>query len=154
MTTAKKDTKKKPAKKEVKQKSLQMVVMGQYLKDMSFENPNAPEVFQSKEEPKVELDLNVEISRSKVENVYESCLKTRAILKQGKKTAFIVEIAYAGIVEIKCDDEDAIKAVLLTEVPKLLFPYVRQIISNVSVQGGFPPLNLAPFNFDSIKKSH
>jgi preprotein translocase subunit SecB len=142
------------SKKEVKQKTLKMSIVGQYLKDLSFENPNAPDIFQSKEEPKIAMDLNVEISKSKVENVYESCLKVRTTLKQGDKVAFVIEVAYAGMVEMVCDDEEAVKSVLLGEVPKLLFPYVRQIVSNVSVQGGYPPLNLAPFNFDSVKNKH
>ena len=142
------------SKKEVKQKTLKMSIVGQYLKDLSFENPNAPDIFQSKEEPKIAMDLNVEKSKSKVENVYESCLKVRTTLKQGDKVAFVIEVAYAGMVEMVCDDEEAVKSVLLGEVPKLLFPYVRQIVSNVSVQGGYPPLNLAPFNFDSVKNKH
>lgn len=144
--TKEKTTKK--TKTEPKANEIKMTIVGQYLKDMSFENPNAPDVFQNTEDPKVEMDLNVEISKSKVENMYESCLKVRASLKQGKKTSFVVEVAYAAMVEVVCDNEDAVKSILLTEVPKLLYPYVRQIISNVSVQGGFPPLNIAPFNFD------
>ena len=131
-----------------KNENLQISILGQYLKDLSFENPNAPEIFQSKEAPKVEMDVNVAISKSSTaQDIYEVCLKVRASLKQGEKTSFIIEVAYAGLVEIKSNNEDAIKAVLATEVPKLLFPYVRQIISNVSISGGFPPLNLAPINF-------
>lgn len=143
---------KKKEEKKVETQSVKMVILGQYLKDMSFENPNAPEVFNSKEAPNAEVDLNVEISKSKAENIYESCLKVRTTLKQGDKVSFVVEVAYAGIIEIVNYNEDVVKSILLTEVPRLLFPYVRQIISNVSVQGGFPPLNIAPFNFESANK--
>lgn len=138
--------------KEENNETIKMSIMGQYLKDLSFESPNAPDVFQNKTTPNVDVDINVVINKSSsAENVYESSLKVKATLAQEEKVSFIVEVDYAALVEIVSDNEDTIKAVLVKEVPKILFPYVRQIISSTSVQGGFPPLNLAPINFDSLK---
>ncbi|MCV6598969.1 MAG: protein-export chaperone SecB [Alphaproteobacteria bacterium] len=139
-------------KKAENNETIKMSIIGQYLKDLSFESPNAPDIFQNKSVPNVDVNINIVINKSgSAKNIYESSLKVKATLTQEEKTSFIVEVDYAALVEIVSDNEDAIKAVLVKEVPKILFPYVRQIISSISVQGGFPPLNIAPVNFEELK---
>ncbi|MCT4574839.1 MAG: protein-export chaperone SecB [Alphaproteobacteria bacterium] len=139
-------------KKAENNETIKMSIIGQYLKDLSFESPNAPDIFQNKSAPNVDVNINIVINKSgSAKNIYESSLKVKATLTQEEKTSFIVEVDYAALVEIVSDNEDAIKAVLVKEVPKILFPYVRQIISSTSVQGGFPPLNIAPVNFEEFK---
>ena len=120
-----------------------------YVKDVSFEAPGAPHIFQEQGQPNVEINLS---QRTNVlgTDVYEVVLSVTATCKVGDKTAYLAEVEQAGIFGIAGFDDANRDAVLGTYCPNVLFPYVRQIISDLVQNGGFPPFFLQPINFDAL----
>jgi len=120
-----------------------------YVKDVSFEAPGAPQIFQEQGQPNVELNLS---QRTNVlgTDVYEVVLSVTATCKVGDKTAYLAEVEQAGIFGITGFDDANREAVLGTYCPNVLFPYVRQVISDLVQNGGFPPFFLQPINFDAL----
>jgi len=129
------------------QENVKLAILGQYLRDLSFEKVN-----NVKDPLSSQVDVNVAIGKSKEDNnVYESALKVRVTAKKEDKIAFIMDIDYVAEVKIEHSNENVVKSILLTEIPRLIFPYVRQIIANISIQGGFSALNLSPIDFNLLK---
>lgn len=120
-----------------------------YIKDVSFESPNTPEVFKSDWQPEIDLDLNIKHEDLKDSN-YEIVLKVIVTAKLKNKIAFLVEVNQAGIFTLKSFPKEQLQAMLGAFCPTILFPYVREAISDLVVRGGFPPLYLAPVNFDAL----
>lgn len=120
-----------------------------YVKDLSFEVPNAPEVFTQEYKPEIQMEMNSK-SRSTGENEYEVDLSVSLTAKQGEQTIFVVEVQQAGIFEIQGVDEINMRHTLSAYCPTILFPYVRETVSNLVSRGGFPSLLLAPVNFDQL----
>lgn len=121
-----------------------------FIKDLSFENPNAPQVYitPNKSEPKVELNLN--LNHTALENDhYEVTLHINAKVatKDDEKVLFILEIEHSGIFLIRNVPQEHIEMVLGVDCPTLLFPFTRQIVSQVTVDGGFSPFLMEPVNF-------
>ncbi len=137
-------------------------VHAQYLKDFSFENPNAPESLRAIG-GKAELDVNIVLDAEKVNDdanpdLYESGLTLTVKSMRDGKVMFISEIVYAALVTIKGIPSQHIRSILYIDVPQMLFPFARQIISNAVTAGGFPPLLLNPIDFrgmynDASKKA-
>lgn len=125
------------------------VVLAQYLKDLSFESPRAPEIFQNKPSPQIDVNVDVQ-AKSFGPDQYEVELSVSAKASQNEGPVFIVEASYAGAFEIKNMPRDQLEAVMLVECPRLLFPFMRQIIAEASRNGNFPPLMLEPIDFMSI----
>ena len=125
------------------------VVLAQYLKDLSFENPRAPAVFQNAQSPQMEVAVDVN-ARTLGANQYEVELSVSAKAKQGDEAVFIVEASYAGAFEIKNIAAEQLEGVMLVECPRLLFPFMRKIIADATQNGNFPPLMLEPIDFMSI----
>jgi preprotein translocase subunit SecB len=121
-------------------------VNAQYLKDFSFENPNAPDSLIMEEQPEMDVALDVR-ARNIRENIFESELSIHVTAKDGEQTKFIVECVYAGIFTLEASDKEELEMILLVETPKFLFPFARQIVGNIVQNGGFPPLFLEPINF-------
>jgi len=121
-----------------------------YIKDISFESPDTPEVFTFKNwEPQIELNLNN--SNKKVsEGVYEVVMSVTATVKNNDKTAFLVEVQQAGIFNISGFNEQDVKYILGAQCMNILFPYAREVVSDLTNRGGFPPLLLSPVNFDAL----
>jgi preprotein translocase subunit SecB len=123
-----------------------------YIKDLSFENPNAPGVFiEQQAEPKVELNLN--LNHTKVDDDhYEIVLQIYAKVagKDPDKTLFILEMEHAAIFLVKNIPAEHIEMVLGVDCPTLLFPFTRQIVSQVTVDGGFSPFLMEPVNFMAL----
>ncbi len=131
-----------------------LMIHKQFLKDLSFENPNAPEVFFGEQQRPV-MDMNIGIDVQRLENdkhdyYYEVSLQVTANATQNGKAMFLCEVTYSAVVSINNMDEKHHQALLFVEVPQLIFPYARQIISNVSQSGAFMPLQLAPVDFRSM----
>ena len=126
-----------------------------YLKDLSFESPNTPEVFfLQNQEPKVEM--NLKITNKKIdEKHWEVCLEVSATIKDTKsdKTLMIVEVEHAGAFLMENIPEEHIHQVLNVDCPTFIFPYTRQIVSQVSVDGGFMPFQMEPINFLALYQS-
>ncbi len=120
-----------------------------YVKDLSFESPNSPVVFQEQWKPQVNLDLNT--SHSKIgDNQYEVVLSLTVTAKVGEKVAYIVEIQQAGVFMVSGVEGAQLGQMLGAYCPQVLFPYAREAIDGVVNKGSFPALMLAPVNFDAI----
>lgn len=128
----------------------QFAIQKIYLKDVSFESPNAPQSFLSKDwQPQINVHLNT--SNSSIgDGVYEVVLEITVTAKQNDSTAFLVELKQAGIFTIAGFPDDALKGMLGAFCPETLFPYAREAVSELVVKGGFPLLALAPVNFNAM----
>lgn len=124
-----------------------------YTKDVSFETPNAPAVFNEEWKPEVNLDLNSQ-GRSIGENTYEIVLSLTVTTKNNDKTAFLVEVQLAGIFGISGFGPADLSHMIGSYCPNILFPYAREAISDLVTRGGFQPLLLAPVNFDVLYQQH
>jgi preprotein translocase subunit SecB len=120
-----------------------------YIKDLSVEVPNAPEVFNEREAPTVNLDINSE-TREVQDGVFEVVLKVTITAKINDKALFLVEAAQAGLFQIRNVPPEDMGPLLGIACPNTLFPYVRETISMVTTRAGFPPVVLAPMTFDGL----
>ncbi len=131
-------------------------VIAQYVKDLSFENPNAPASLQALAGQKPAIDVNVNVGVRKMnDEVYEVELKISAKATApaeggGDQVAFVVELAYGALYGIRNVPEEALKPFLLIQAPSMMFPFARAIIADASRDGGFPPLLLEPINFEAL----
>ncbi|MFA4994753.1 MAG: protein-export chaperone SecB [Bdellovibrionales bacterium] len=145
------ETPQQPSSQPAQQPANIMIGMGaQYIKDFSFESPNAPHIFNELHtQPQMALDINV-FTKGLAEGTFESVLKIKLESKIGDKTAFIAELSYAGIFTLPKMPEEQIKLFLLVEAPRLLFPFARAIIANAVREGGYPNIALQPIDFMSL----
>lgn len=127
----------------------QVGIISQYVKDLSFENPNAPAIYQVQGQPKIEVDFNIGAGKLNDE-IHEVALKIEVKAAAGDQTAFVVDLLYAGLVGMRNVPEEQVQPFLLAEAPRLLFPFARQIVNDVVQQGGFPPLLLDPIDFGGL----
>jgi preprotein translocase subunit SecB len=123
-----------------------------YVKDLSLEIPNAPQAFLEREAPTVDIQLHHN-STGVEEGVYQTVLTVTVTAKVGEKTLFLVEAGQAGIFVIRNVPAAELEAVLAIACPNILFPYVREVISDTVTRAGFPPVVLSPVNFDAIYQS-
>ena len=137
------------AVQQEEQQQAQFQLQKIYMKDVSYEVPNAPQVFQ--EDGQVEIKMNL---AQKVDNlaegIHEVVLTVTVTANLGEKTAYLAEVQQAGIFAINGLNEQATHAALNTLCPHTLFPYARRAITDLVADGGFPPLVLQPINFDQI----
>lgn len=130
--------------------TLPINVLGQYVKDFSFENPNAPRsLMPGQNAPQVEVSVNVD-TQTIGENMFEVALNVRCEARMGEMVAFLVDLTYAGLLTLQGIPQEHVRAVLLIEGPRLLFPFARAIISDASREGGYPPLLLNPIDFADL----
>ena len=128
----------------------QIVVHAQYIKDLSFENPNAPGVLtQGASQPDVEITVNVS-AQLHGDNQYEVTLNLGAKATANETALFLVDLTYAGLVSPQGTPDDEINALIMIEAPRLLFPFARAIISDCTRDGGFMPLNIQPVDFVAV----
>ena len=122
-----------------------------YVKDVSFEAPNLPHIFQQEWKPKLGLDLNTETSQL-ADNLYEVSLNIsiETTLEDSGDVAFICEVKQAGVFTISGLDEMQMAHCLTAQCPNMLFPYARELVANLVNRGTFPALNLSPVNFDAL----
>jgi len=124
-----------------------------YMKDLSYEAPNTPHTFVEEWKPEVQLNLETKSNRIQ-DTMHEVILSVTATVISSKKTAFLIEVHLAGIFLINHFPADQLRQMLGSFCPNILFPYAREIISDVVVRGGFPQLLLAPVNFDALYAQH
>ena len=124
-------------------------MISQYVKDLSFENPNAPAVYQWQGQPQIEVQFNIGAHRLG-EDVHEVDLKIEVAAKAGGNTAFAVELVFSGLFALRNIPEEQLQPFLLAEAPRLLFPFARRIVSDAIRDGGFPPLVLDPIDFGAL----
>jgi len=120
-----------------------------YVKDLSLEIPNAPAVFLEREQPAVDIQLHHN-STAIEDGVYQTVLTATVTAKAGDRTLFLVEAAQAGIFTVRNLPQSEVEPLLAIACPNILFPYVREVISDATTRAGFPPVILSPVNFEAI----
>lgn len=140
---------------EEAQKPPQMNVLGQFIRDMSFENVAAQKGLDGNLQPDIQVQVNLDARRREKDGNYEVVMKLN-IESKGKdieQVLFILELEYAGIFKIDNVPDDQIHPFLLIECPRMIFPYVRRIVGDITRDGGYPPLNLENIDFLALYRS-
>ncbi|MDP1630117.1 MAG: protein-export chaperone SecB [Caulobacter sp.] len=127
-------------------------ILAQFVRDLSFENPQAPESLRSDSQGlQPQIDIGVEMNaRSRPDGLFEVDLKLNAQAKRGESIAFHVELLYGGLFQITGIPDEEMEVVLMVECPRFLFPFARRLISDVTAEGGFPPFQLEPIDFAGV----
>lgn len=133
----------------------QMRVIGQFIRDMSFENIMAQKGAPADVTPDVQVQVNLDAKKRTADNQYETAIKLNVTskAKDGDTTLFVMEIDYVGIFHIENVPEDQLHPFLLIECPRMIFPFLRRIVSDITRDGGFPPLNLENIDFMSLYRN-
>lgn len=124
-------------------------LLSQYVKDLSFENPNAPACYQWTSQPQVDVQFNIG-SDIVGDNVHETSLKIDIEAKHPEGRGFVIDLTYAGLFGVRNVPEEQVKAFMLAEAPALLFPFARRVIADAVRDGGFMPLLLDPIDFRGL----
>lgn len=125
-------------------------VLAQYIKDLSFEVPKGADAFLSAAtKPNIELSVDIDVKKISTE-IYEVSLKLTANAKTDNENIFLCEVAYCGIFSLQKIEEDMVEQILLIYCPNLLFPFIRRIIANLTIDSGFPPLMIDPIDFTNL----
>ncbi|WP_300033049.1 protein-export chaperone SecB [uncultured Roseobacter sp.] len=133
----------------------QMRVLGQFIRDLSFENIMAQKGAPADTTPDVQVQVNLDGKKRSAENQYESVIKLNITskAKEGDVTLFVLEIEYSGIFHIENVPDDQLHPFLLIECPRMIFPFLRRVVSDITRDGGFPPLNLENIDFLSLYRN-
>ena len=127
-------------------------VVRQFIRDVSFENPRAPESLVGETQPQIEMGVELN-ARGRDDGLFDVELKLMATAKRGEETAFHVEVVNAGLFQVMNASQESIEQILLIECPRFLFPFSRRLISDLTTEGGFPPLQLDPIDFAAVYAS-
>jgi preprotein translocase subunit SecB len=139
-----------PQPQQPQQAPSPLTIHGQYIKDLSFENPRAPQSLIEQKQPQLTLNVNV-ATRQFEAKTFEVTLTIEAnAATPEKEPLFVLELVYAGTVSIGEVPQEALGPLLLIETPRLLFPFARAIVANATREAGFPPLNIAPVDFVAL----
>ena len=130
-------------------------VLAQYIRDMSFENILAQKGVTGDAQPEIQVQVNLDARKRKPENQFEVITKLNVTskTKESGDALFVLEIEYAGVFEVKGVPDDQMHPYLLIECPRITFPFLRRIVSDVTRDGGFPPLNLETIDFLALYRS-
>ena len=132
----------------------QFKIISQFLKDISFESPNVPELFFKQDNGQAELEINIDIPVKGSENnlfMVDLNVKVHSKLKDNAKTIFLIESTYTGLVQLDEEkDEEAKRRTLLIDVPTLLFPAVRSLVTRLTAESGFPAFTMQPVDFAAL----
>lgn len=137
------------------QPQVQMNVLGQFIRDMSFENVMAQKGAGGEVQPDVNVQVNLDAKKRAAENQFEVMTKltVESKNKEGGEVLFVLEIEYVGVFNIQGVPEEQLHPFLLIECPRMTFPFLRRIVSDVTRDGGFPPLNLDNIDFVAIYRN-
>jgi preprotein translocase subunit SecB len=128
----------------------QLILNAQYVKDLSFENPRAPQsLIQQTTQPDVEINVDVK-ARNLGPEVFEVVLTINATARAQGEPVFLVELAYGSVVTVKNTPAELVPALVLVETPRIVFPFARAVIANATRDGGFPPLMINPIDFAEL----
>jgi preprotein translocase subunit SecB len=131
-------------------KQVQLVINAQYVKDLSFENPRAPQsLIQQKGPPDVSLDVDVK-ARNLAPELFEVLLTISAEAKLEGETVFMVQLTYGAVVTAKNATPEMMPSMILIETPRLIFPFARNVVAEATRDGGFPPLLINPIDFAEL----
>ena len=139
---------------QAEQMEPQLIVHTQYVKDISFESPKAPQSLMdaaTKDRPEVEISINVGANPQEADRQFEVLLSVNATAKRENDTLFIAELSYAAVISVGAQvDEKIIHPIVMIEGPRMIFPFVRQLLADITQAGGFTPINLQPIDFARI----
>lgn len=124
-------------------------LISQYVKDLSFENPNAPAAYQWQSAPQIDVQFNIGAD-GVGDNLFEVTLKIDVTSKLDEGTAFVIELQYAGLFGVRNVPDDQLQPFFLAEAPRILFPFARRVVADAVRDGGFPPLLLEPIDFHGL----
>lgn len=135
---------------------VKMQILAQFVRDMSFENILAQKGIQGEPKPDVQVQVNLDAKKRTADNQYDVILKLKVDSKnkEGGEPLFLLELDYAGVFHVENVPEEQLHPYLMIECPRMLFPYVRRIVSDVTRDGGFPPLNLENIDFVAIYRQN
>ncbi|MFL4469380.1 protein-export chaperone SecB [Tateyamaria armeniaca] len=133
----------------------QMRVLGQFVRDMSFENIVAQKGASPDVQPDVQVQVNLDAKKRSQDNQYEVAIKLKITskAKEGETVLFVLEVDYVGLFHIENVPEDQMHPFLLIECPRMIFPFLRRVVSDITRDGGFPPLNLENIDFISLYRN-
>ncbi|HVH80134.1 MAG TPA: protein-export chaperone SecB [Stellaceae bacterium] len=127
-----------------------LIVNAQYIKDLSFENPRAPQSLTQQAAPPA-VDINVDVNAQTLgQDAYEVVLTIKASAKTNNEALFILELVYGAVVTVRNVPREVLPPVLLVETPRLMFPFARNIVADATREGGFPPLMINPIDFSEL----
>ena len=124
----------------------QVSILAQYIKDLSVENPSAPQVYSWQVQPSLDVQFNIAVNPA-AEDVHEVTLKIDVSARSENGVHFVIDLSYAGLFGLRNLPQEALQPVLLIEAPRMIFPFARQIIAEAVSNTGFPPLLLDPIDF-------
>ena len=127
----------------------QVGVLSQYVKDMSFENPNAPGIYQVQGQPKLDVQFNIGAT-TVGDGVHEVVLKIEARADIEGQALYLIELSYAGLFGLRNIPDEHLQPFLLAEAPRIIFPFARRVLADAVRDGGFPPLMLEPIDFGAL----
>lgn len=128
-----------------------LLLKTQYIKDLSFENPRAPEIFHTlKQAPQVTVNIDVTARPMAQADDYEIVLMINAEAKTDDQVVFVVELTYAAVFQLSGLPRESLQPILLIEVPRLIFPFARNVVADVTRDSGFPPLLIQPIDFVAL----
>ncbi len=129
-----------------------LIVNGQYVKDLSFEVPGAPTIYQEMTgSPDIPIHVDIVVNPIQ-DNIYEVVLNLKVHAQMGEKPVFLLELSYGGVFTVNVPQEQ-VQPLLLVECPRLMFPFARVLIADMTRDGGFPPLMLQPIDFFQLYRS-
>ena len=124
-------------------------MISQYVKDLSFENPNAPAIYQNTNPPQIDVQFNIGATQV-ADEIHEVVLKIDVKAEVEGQVAFVVDFSYGGLFGLRNVPAEAVQPFLLGEAPRIMFPFARRIVSDAIRDGGFPPLLLEPIDFNGL----
>lgn len=132
----------------------QLLINAQYIKDLSFESPNAPQSMLPREQPP-QIEVNVDVQGKGVaDDMFEVALIVRAKAQADEQALFMIELIYCGLFTIRNVPQEQLEPICLIECPRLIFPFARRIVADAVRDGGFPPLMLEPIDFLQLYTRH
>jgi len=152
---ARKPIKNAKNEEEATPKPLKIKVLAQYIRDMSFENILAQKGINGDVKPEISVQVNLDAKKRPVENQFEVIIKAAISSKTKEKgePMFLLELEYGGIFHIENLPEDQLHPYLMIECPRMIFPFLRRVVSDVTRDGGFPPMNLEPIDFMALYRN-
>ena len=140
---------------ETAPKPVKMQVLAQYIRDMSFENILAQKGIKGEVQPEINVQVNVDGNKRPIEHQYEVIIKTKILSKTKEKgePMFLLEVEYGGVFHVENLPDEQLHPYLMIECPRMIFPFLRRIVSDVTRDGGFPPLNLDTIDFMALYRN-
>ena len=140
---------------EAAPKPVKMQILAQYIRDMSFENILAQKGINGETQPEIDVQVNIDGNKRPIEHQYEVIIKTKILSKTKEKgePMFLLEVEYGGIFYVENLPDEQLHPYLMIECPRMIFPYLRRIVSDVTRDGGFPPLNLETIDFMALYRN-